>query len=233
MWLAATESAQSVPLAAVASLLPDGELGTDRFALFRRPGRVAPTRAGGVIIAIDDTHLLFDRALRRVRALPRHDGGRPGAADAPPGQRHARRHPRPVEGRSRSARRPGGAPGGRGGCGARGRSRRSDDGIVAPVVPRAQRGQPVGAERAAAGRPVGPVLGGTSGGVATGRRPALDPAAPRPRATRLRSLDTGHRRALELVALGEPVPRSRRAADGASGARGARAGGRHRHRAGR
>jgi ATP/maltotriose-dependent transcriptional regulator MalT len=64
-WVVATEAAATVPLAAFAELLPPGNLGaSERIDLFRGVAAVVRGRATdrGIVVAVDDAHLLDDAA---------------------------------------------------------------------------------------------------------------------------------------------------------------------------
>lgn len=60
VWVMATEAAASIPLAALAALVPPGDLGPDRLSLFRGMTAVLAAQFPGErpLLAVDDAHLL-------------------------------------------------------------------------------------------------------------------------------------------------------------------------------
>ena len=207
VWVAATESARSVPLAAVASLLPDGDLGTDRFTLFRK-ARTALTsaRPGGLIIAVDDAHLLDAPSAAFIHYL-----ATTGAARVLLTLRQASEVPDAIRVLWKD-----------------GHARRVDlealrEAEVGAVLEAALGGLTTASLRRwflehSVGNPLALselLLAAQSARCLEERAgvwrlvgdPPLTPRLLDLVRSRLGGLDTGHRRALELVALGEPLPR--------------------------
>ncbi len=208
VWLAATESARSVPLAAVTRLLPDGDLGTDRAALFRRAGAaLAASRPRGLLIVVDDAHLLdapsaafvhhlATTGVARLLLTLRRDADGPDAIRVLWKDGHARRVDLAALGDAET-------------------SALVETALSGPTTASLRRwfrehsmGNPLALSELLLAARTARCLEEKSGVWRLVGDPPLSPQLLDLVRARLSGLEAGHRRALELVALGEPVPRA-------------------------